>query len=204
MSEHPIESLMKTAMTSLESLVDVNTIVGEAIEVLPGTVIIPISRVCFGFASGGSEFKGETMQGYKKHEKEEIIEYKIPFGGGAGGTVSIYPVAFISVCDGVLKINPIEHASVLDKLIDYVPDFMNKLNIDPEKIMCLKNKKIECIKHDIENDLKMKYRPNKVTEIVTKESNDGDEKVRKVEVTYEDGIKTENESKNPQEDLNDE
>lgn len=185
MSEHPIESLMKTAMTSLESLVDVNTIVGEAIEVLPGTVIIPISRVCFGFASGGSEFRGETMQGYKKYEKEEVIEYKIPFGGGAGGTVSIYPVAFISVCDGVLKINPIDHVSVLDKLIDYVPDFMKKLNIDPEKIMCLKDKKLECMKNDIEKDLKMKYRPNKVTEVVTKESDTGDEKIRKVEVTYE-------------------
>ena len=82
-----------------------------------GIVIIPISKVCFGFAAGGSEFSGETMTGYKKYEKEETVEYKLPFGGGSGGTVSIHPVAFVTISGDTVKINPIEHASVLDKLI---------------------------------------------------------------------------------------
>ena len=57
MSEHPIEGLMLTAMNSIEDMIDVNTIIGEPIETSNGIVIIPISKVCFGFAAGGSEFK---------------------------------------------------------------------------------------------------------------------------------------------------
>lgn len=55
MSEHPIEGLMETAMNSIRDMVDVNTIIGEAIETSNNMVIIPISKVCFGFAAGGSE-----------------------------------------------------------------------------------------------------------------------------------------------------
>ncbi|MFZ5754963.1 MAG: spore germination protein GerW family protein, partial [Bacillota bacterium] len=56
MSEHPIEGLMKTAMESIKEMVDVNTVVGDAVEAPDGTVIIPVSRVACGFAAGGSEF----------------------------------------------------------------------------------------------------------------------------------------------------
>ena len=68
MSEHPIEGLMTTAMNSIQDMIDVNTI------------IIPISKVSFGFAAGGSEFKGETIDEYKKADKEEAIQYRLPFG----------------------------------------------------------------------------------------------------------------------------
>ena len=56
---HPIEGLMKTAMNSIQDMVDVNTIIGEPIETSNNMVIIPISKVCFGFAAGGSEFQSE-------------------------------------------------------------------------------------------------------------------------------------------------
>ena len=84
MSEHPIESLMMTAMSSIQNMVDVNTIIGEPIETGNGITIIPISKVCFGFAAGGSEFSGETIKEYNKKDKDEEIEYKLPFGGGSG------------------------------------------------------------------------------------------------------------------------
>ena len=58
MSEHPIEGLMQTAMNSIRDMVDVNTIIGEPIETSNNMVIIPISKVCFGFAADGSEFSG--------------------------------------------------------------------------------------------------------------------------------------------------
>ena len=83
MEEHPIEGLMMTAMNSIQDMVDVNTIIGESIEA-NGTTIIPISKVCFGFAAGGSEFKGETINEYSKKEEEEEIQYRLPFGGGSG------------------------------------------------------------------------------------------------------------------------
>lgn len=84
MSEHPIEGLMTTAMNSIQDMIDVNTIIGEPIETSNNIVIIPISKVSFGFAAGGSEFKGETIDEYKKVEKEEQIQYRLPFGGGSG------------------------------------------------------------------------------------------------------------------------
>ncbi len=70
MNEHPIEGLMVTAMNSIQDMIDVNTIIGEPIETSNNIVIIPISKVSFGFAAGGSEFNGENN--------------KLPFGGGSG------------------------------------------------------------------------------------------------------------------------
>lgn len=84
MTDHPIEGLMLTAMNSIRDMVDVNTIIGEPIETSNNIIIIPISKVSFGFAAGGSEFKGETIDEYKKRDKEESIQYKLPFGGGSG------------------------------------------------------------------------------------------------------------------------
>lgn len=81
---HPIEGLMKSAMNSIKDMVDVNTIVGEPIETSNNMVIIPISKVCFGFAAGGSEFNNETVNEYKKKDKEEEAKYRLPFGGGSG------------------------------------------------------------------------------------------------------------------------
>ena len=71
MGEHPIENLMNTAMNSIKDMIDVNTIIGEPIQASNNTVIIPISKVGFGFAAGGSEFRGETIDEYTKKEKEE-------------------------------------------------------------------------------------------------------------------------------------
>ena len=84
MSNHPIEGLMTTAMNSIQNMIDVNTIIGEPIETSNNIIIIPISKVSFGFAAGGSEFKGETIDEYQKKEKEEAIQYRLPFGGGSG------------------------------------------------------------------------------------------------------------------------
>lgn len=128
MSEHPIESLMMTTMSSIQNMVDVNTIIGEPINAQNNITIIPISKVCFGFAAGGSEFSGETLKEYNKRDKDEEIEYKLPFGGGAGAGVSIHPVAFLVVQDNNVKLMSVDHDSCIDKLLDYVPDLMQKMN----------------------------------------------------------------------------
>ena len=141
MSEHPIEGLMLTAMNSIQDMVDVNTIIGEPIETSNNMVIIPISKVGFGFAAGGSEFKGETLDEYTKKEKEEAIQYRLPFGGGAGAGVSISPVAFLVVSTNNVKLLPVNHSSAIDKLMDYVPDLMEKVNCYLNKSM--QNKKEE-------------------------------------------------------------
>ena len=128
MYEHPIEGLMTTAMDNIKNMVDVNTIIVEPIEASNNVVIIPISKVCFGFAAGGSEFNGETIGEYSKKEKEEEIQYNLPFGGGAGAGVNINPVAFLVVQGNGVKLLPVEHLSSIDKLLDYMPDLLEKAN----------------------------------------------------------------------------
>ncbi len=128
MSEHPIEGLMTTAMNSIKDMIDVNTIIGEPIETSNNVVIIPISKVCFGFAAGGSEFKGETIDEYTKREKEEEIQYRLPFGGGSGAGVNINPIAFLVIQPNGVKLLPINHSSSIDRLLDYMPDLVEKAN----------------------------------------------------------------------------
>ena len=139
--QHPIEGLMVTAMNSIQDMIDVNTIIGEPIETSNNVIIIPISKVGFGFAAGGSEFKGETIDEYTKRDKEEAIQYRLPFGGGSGAGVSISPVAFLIVQQNTVKLLPVEHGSCVDRLLDYVPDLMDKLNSYLNKSM--QNKKEE-------------------------------------------------------------
>ena len=139
MSEHPIEGLMLTAMNSIQDMIDVNTIIGEPIETSNNIVIIPISKVSFGFAAGGSEFRGETINEYSKKEKEEEIQYRLPFGGGSGAGVTINPIAFLVIQPNNVKLMPVTHTSSLDKLLDYVPDLLEKTNNIMNR--CIQNKK---------------------------------------------------------------
>lgn len=129
MGNHPIDNLMSTAMQNIKEMVDVDTIVGAPVETPDGSVIIPISRVGFGFAAGGSEF------GKKENESEAM------FGGGSGGGVSISPVAFMVVGQGQIKLLPIEQSgNPVDKILDMIPGIMDKVN---EKINQKKAEKAE-------------------------------------------------------------
>lgn len=145
MGEHPIEGLMTTAMNSIQDMIDVNTIIGEPIETTNNVVIIPISKVSFGLAAGGSEFKGETIDEYTKRDKEEEIQYRLPFGGGSGAGVSINPIAFLVVQEEGVRLLPVNYTSALDKLLDYVPDIMDKVNGIANKMLKEnKNNSNEC------------------------------------------------------------
>ena len=120
MAEHPIENLMITAMSSLRDMIDVNTIIGDTVETKDGTTIIPVSKVCFGFASGGSEFNTNKLNKFSENAK-------LPFGGGSGAGVKITPVAFLSIKDGAVKLLTVEADKPLDKLVDAVPDLVKKI-----------------------------------------------------------------------------
>ncbi len=167
MSEYPIEGLMNTAMNSIKEMVDVNTIIGDPIETSNNVVIIPVSKVNFGFAAGGSEFRGKTSDETKnKDEKEE--KPRLPFGGGSGAGVSISPIAFIVVQETGVKLLPVEHGSSLDKLIDLVPDLIDKVNQMIEK----QAKRIESC-----NESNFKYEKKQ-----NKENKDSDEPSKPVKV----------------------
>ncbi len=156
MSEHPIEGLMTTAMSSIQDMIDVNTIIGEPIETSNNIVIIPISKVSFGFAAGGSEFKGETIDEYSKKDKEEEIQYRLPFGGGSGAGVTINPIAFLVIQPNNVKLMPVNHSSSLDKLLDYIPDLIEKTN-------AMLNKHMQNKKEETQNILKEMQKKHKDT-----------------------------------------
>lgn len=129
MAEHPIQGLMTTAMDSIKEMVDVNTIVGDAVEAPDGTVVIPVSRVSFGFAAGGGEYTGEMLKDSGKGEEEgNDSKSKMPFGGGSGAGVSISPVGFLVVGQGQIRLLPVGNNSSLDRIVDMVPEIMTKLN----------------------------------------------------------------------------
>lgn len=178
MSEHPIEGLMQTAMNSIRDMVDVNTIIGEPIETSNNMVIIPISKVCFGFAAGGSEFSGETIDEYKKKDKEEQVQYRLPFGGGSGAGVSINPVAFLVINSDSIKLMPVSHTSTIDKLMDYIPDVLEKANKIVNKKMDAKDNKLNLNHEDV---------TIKTTETETKPN----QKEKIIEVEYDENNPTE-------------
>ena len=168
MSEHPIEGLMLTAMNSIKDMIDVNTIIGEPIQASNDIVVIPISKVSFGFAAGGSEFKGETVNEYKKQEKDEQIQYRLPFGGGAGAGVSLSPVAFLVVQGDMVKLLPVNHSTSLDKILDYIPDLFEKVNCMINKSMKNKKEQTDKIISTIQKNSKIEdesTEKNKETEI---------------------------------------
>jgi sporulation protein YtfJ len=120
---HPIESLIKTAMESIKEMVDVNTIVGDAVETPDGSVVIPVSRVTFGFAAGGSEFDAKESQ--KDNQKDD--KQKIPFGGGSGAGVSIQPVAFMVVGQEQIRLLPVSQNAMVERVIDVAPQIINQI-----------------------------------------------------------------------------
>ena len=132
MNEHPIERLMMAAMNSIKTMVDVDTIIGESIVTPNNVMIVPISKVSFGFAAGGSEFNSETVNEYTKKDRDEEIQYKLPFGGGSAAGVNINPVAFLIIQDETIKLMPVEYTSSLDKLLDYIPDLIDKIGKNSE------------------------------------------------------------------------
>ncbi|MFD2369311.1 GerW family sporulation protein [Brevibacillus sp. GCM10020057] len=119
MADHPIQGLMRTAMENIKQMVDVNTIIGDPVETPDGSVILPISKVGFGFAAGGSEFQ---------YDRDHPGAIGYPFGGGSGGGVSITPVAFLVVGKQGIRSIPLENTTHLyDRILDSVPQFVDKL-----------------------------------------------------------------------------
>ncbi|MCY0869794.1 MAG: GerW family sporulation protein [Firmicutes bacterium] len=135
MGEHPLHSLMQTAMENLKAMVDVNTIVGDAVQTPDGSVILPISRVGFGFAAGGSEF-GASKPATAVAATGGVAGVEAPFGGGAGAGVSINPMGFLVVTpDGVRLLSTQTGSQLYDRLIDMAPMVLDRIErfVSPER-----------------------------------------------------------------------
>ena len=112
-----LDDLVKTVMEELHTIVRTETVVGEPVEVGPKTLLVPVCKVSFGFAAGGSgsaEAKG---------------------GGGTGGGASVEPVAFVVIKDGKPQLLPFKERRVsLGKAVELLPDILEKIkDFKPKK-----------------------------------------------------------------------
>ena len=125
---HPLNDLMQSTMDRIREMVDTNTIVGQPITTPDGVTLIPISKVSFGFGSGGADY-GKTTP-------------KENFGGGSAAGVRIDPVAFLVIREGNTRVLPVAvpPATTVDRVIDMVPDLLEKV----EKYLDKKEDKEPC------------------------------------------------------------
>ena len=109
--------MIGTTMEKLQTLVDTNTVVGDPIVTADGTTVIPITKVSYGIAGGGTDFTTKTQKGAN------------PFGGGAGASVTLTPVSFLIVKDGVTRMIPVAEpaSTTVDRLIEKAPEFVDRL-----------------------------------------------------------------------------
>ena len=114
MAEHPINGMMGVTMDKIRELVNSDTIIGEPVSLPDGTTILPVSKVTFGVATGGSDFAAK--------QSKEL------FGGGSGAGVTVAPVAFLVVKDGnVRTIQLADPNNSLERAITMLPELVDKL-----------------------------------------------------------------------------
>ena len=116
---HPINDLMAETIQKIRETVDANTVVGEPIRA-GDVVLIPVSRISFGFATGASEFGGKAPKAPGDN----------PFGGGGGAGVKVDPVCFLAVSGTSVKGLPVEMPPLtgVDKVVDMIPDAVTKIS----------------------------------------------------------------------------
>ena len=124
MKEQSASGILGTSIEKIKDLVDVSTIIGEPIKISDTIQIIPVSKVTYGFASGGTDFSSKS--------NAEL------FGGGGGAGITISPVAFLVVNNGNVSVKYINAAEgSVERVIGMVPDIVDKAT---DVISQLKNK----------------------------------------------------------------
>lgn len=112
-----VNELLESAIKSLDGIIDTKKIIGEPITAPDGTLIIPVSQVSLGFGGGGSDFNSKNLSGEQN------------FGGGMGGGAKIIPQSFLVISNGNVRLISTEAgASPIDKIIDLVPEMVDKVN----------------------------------------------------------------------------
>lgn len=115
---HPLPDMMRDTMSKIRDMIGANAIVGDPIVVGDNVTIIPVSKVSFGFAGGGSDFvpKGASAS-------------DAPFGGGSGAGVNITPIAFLVCKDDNVRLMPIAvpASNTVDRILDQAPELIDRI-----------------------------------------------------------------------------
>lgn len=111
---HYLGELTESSMKNLQTLIDSNSVIGKEVITPDGTVILPVSRVSFGFGTGGGDLPAT---------QKEL------FGGGTGGGVSITPLAFLIVKNGDVKLLQVQsYSNTADRVVGIVPEVVDKVS----------------------------------------------------------------------------
>ncbi len=120
--------ITKTALESIRSMLDANTIIGEPIKTASGTEIVPISKISVGYASGGVDYANKDTKATNN------------FGGGGGTGITVSPVAFLVVsADGNVNILNIDTPTVAAPAPDTISQIVGFIERSPDLIDRLKN-----------------------------------------------------------------
>ena len=120
MKEQSAAGILNTTIEKVRQLVDVSTIVGEPIKLSEEITVIPVSKVTYGFASGGSDFPSKS--------NTEL------FGGGGGAGITINPVAFLVLKDGEVTLKHItSNDNAAERIVNMIPDVIDKVTAVADK-----------------------------------------------------------------------
>jgi len=111
-----VGGLMDITMDKIKGMVDVDSVIGSEIKVDENITVIPVSKISYGFAAGGSDFT-------KKNSENNL------FGGGSGTGVTISPVGFLVINNGSVVFLQVESfQGAIDRLIAMAPEIINKVS----------------------------------------------------------------------------
>ena len=117
MSDNQVNNLLGVTMDKIKQMVDVNTVIGTPVTTPDGTTVIPVSRVSYGFACGGSDLPSKTQPASGL------------FAGGSGAGITISPIAFLTISHGNVRVLQIEpYLSSVDRALEKVPDVVDKIS----------------------------------------------------------------------------
>ena len=114
MKQQSASGILGTSIEKIKDLVDVSTIIGDPIKISDTLQIIPVSKVTYGFASGGADFPSKS--------NKEL------FGGGGGAGVTITPVAFLVINNGDVTLKHITaYDNAAERVVNLVPEMFDKV-----------------------------------------------------------------------------
>ena len=110
--KNPVNELLETALLNLKDLVNADVVIGKEIKTSDGTTIIPVSKVTFGYGTGGA-----------------VPSEKTKFGGGSGGGVTVNPIGFLVIGNGNVRLLQISSAdNTADRVVNMVPEVIDKVS----------------------------------------------------------------------------
>lgn len=133
--KHPLNEVIDITIDKVKQMVDVNTVVGQPIHTPEGVTVIPISRMSFGFGSGGSDWATKNQPADKDNA----------FGGGAGAGVSVEPTGFLIIKSESVRFLPVAPCpgGPVEKVIDLMPEIVDRVENFVDKRKADKAEKAE-------------------------------------------------------------